>query len=64
MKDLPIILLHGWGFSGRIWQPLIRALHDAGNTQVFAIDLPGFGSAKNVILLYLFGGRQLARHAR
>lgn len=45
MKDLPIILLHGWGFSGRIWQPLIRALHDAGNTQVFAIDLPGFGSA-------------------
>lgn len=45
MNDLPLILLHGWGFSSRIWQPLIRALHDAGNTQVFAIDLPGFGSA-------------------
>jgi malonyl-CoA O-methyltransferase len=45
MKDLPLILLPGWGFSSRIYQPLLRALHDAGVAQVFALDLPGFGAA-------------------
>ena len=45
MKDLPLILMHGWGFSSRVYQPLLRALHDAGVTQVFTIDLPGFGAA-------------------
>ncbi|MEZ5538657.1 MAG: malonyl-ACP O-methyltransferase BioC [Pseudomonadales bacterium] len=45
MKSLPIILLHGWGFSSRIWQPLLQALAVRDCTQVFCLDLPGFGSA-------------------
>lgn len=45
MNNLPLILLHGWGFSSRVWQPLIHALHDAGITRVFTIDLPGFGTS-------------------
>lgn len=45
MKSSPIILLHGWGFSSRIWQPLINALHQHGCDTVYAIDLPGFGAA-------------------
>lgn len=45
MKNLPLILLPGWGFSSRVYQPLLRALHDAGVAQVFTIDLPGFGAA-------------------
>lgn len=45
MNAPPLVLLHGWGFSSRIWQPLIKALHAHGVEQVFAIDLPGFGSA-------------------
>jgi malonyl-CoA O-methyltransferase len=45
MKDLPLILLPGWGFSSRVYQPLLHALHNAGVVQVFALDLPGFGAA-------------------
>lgn len=41
----PLLLLHGWGFSSRIWQPLIKQLHDEWPAPVFAIDLPGFGTA-------------------
>lgn len=45
MKNLPLILLPGWGFSSRVYQPLLHALHNAGVAQVFTIDLPGFGAA-------------------
>lgn len=45
MNNTPLVLLHGWGFSSRIWQPLLHALHDRGCTAVFSIDLPGFGTA-------------------
>jgi malonyl-CoA O-methyltransferase len=41
----PVILLHGWGFSSRIWRPLLTQLAEQHNTEAFAIDLPGFGSA-------------------
>ncbi len=43
----PLILLHGWGFSSQIWRPLIESLHTKNIDDVFAIDLPGFGSAYN-----------------
>lgn len=41
----PLVLLHGWGFSSRVWQPFLtrEAAHWPG--PVFAIDLPGFGTA-------------------
>lgn len=45
MNTYPIILLHGWGFSSRIWRPLMQALHARGCDDVFVIDMPGFGSA-------------------
>jgi malonyl-CoA O-methyltransferase len=45
MNSYPIILLHGWGFSSRIWRPLMQALHARGCDDVYVIDMPGFGSA-------------------
>ena len=45
MNNYPIILLHGWGFSSVILRPLIKALHTEGCNAVYAIDLPGFGTA-------------------
>jgi malonyl-CoA O-methyltransferase len=47
--SVPLALLHGWGFSSRVWQPLITELHRQCNgdvfAEIFAIDLPGFGTA-------------------
>jgi len=40
-KGNPLILLHGWGFNGEIWQELATAL--ASSWQVYQIDLPGHG---------------------
>ncbi|HSC75574.1 MAG TPA: malonyl-ACP O-methyltransferase BioC [Pseudomonadales bacterium] len=45
MNHYPLILLHGWGFSSQLWQPLIKTLHTQGFNSVYPIDLPGFGSA-------------------
>lgn len=45
MNHHPVMLLHGWGFSSRIWRPLIQSLHEQGCSDVYVIDLPGFGSA-------------------
>ena len=43
-KKTPIIILHGWGLSGKKFSPLVAALKKKGYT-VFAPDLPGFGSS-------------------
>jgi len=45
MHKYPLILLHGWGFSSRIWQPLLKQLHTEWPGPVYPIDLPGFGAA-------------------
>jgi malonyl-CoA O-methyltransferase len=45
LHEYPIMLLHGWGFSSTIWRPLMQALHEQDCNAVYAIDLPGFGSA-------------------
>lgn len=37
----PLVLIHGYGVSGRIWQPTLRYL--AQHHQVFVVDLPGHG---------------------
>lgn len=42
---LPLMLLHGWGFSSPVWRPLMGELHALGVEAVFPVDLPGFGSA-------------------
>lgn len=42
---LPVMLLHGWGFSSQVWRPLMTQLHVLGVDAVYPVDLPGFGSA-------------------
>jgi len=37
----PLVLFHGWGFDGSIWQGLTRAL--SPHYQLYCVDLPGFG---------------------
>jgi len=44
MKDVPIIILHGWGLSGAKFFPLAKELEQQ-SYQVFSPDLPGFGKA-------------------
>lgn len=45
MNQYPLILLHGWGFSSQLWQPLIKTLHAQDCNAVYPLDLPGFGTA-------------------
>ncbi len=37
----PLILLHGWGFNGDIWNDIAPEL--ANNWRVYQVDLPGHG---------------------
>jgi pimeloyl-ACP methyl ester carboxylesterase len=39
--DLPVLVLHGWGAHLEAVEPIVAAL--AGETEVLALDLPGFG---------------------
>lgn len=39
--SVPVVLLHGWGFDHRIWNPLVKVLEN--DREVLAIDLPGYG---------------------
>lgn len=42
-KALDIVLLHGWGYSARVWDELAARL--ARRFRVHALDLPGYGTA-------------------
>ena len=42
-KGEPVVLLHGFGQTGHMWRPLIKAL--ASNHTVIAPDLRGYGSS-------------------
>jgi len=37
-----VALIHGWGFSSAIWEPLVEAL--AQHCRVHLVDLPGYGA--------------------
>jgi len=39
-----IILLHGWGIEGMVFEPLIKFLANQG-VEVFVCDFPGFGKS-------------------
>lgn len=40
VAERTLVLIHGWGFSGTIWQPLQDVLPDG---QVVSVELPGHG---------------------
>ncbi|MEF7615354.1 alpha/beta fold hydrolase [Aquincola sp. MAHUQ-54] len=40
----PVVLLHGWPLSGRVWEPQLPALLAAGR-RVLAVDRRGFGGS-------------------
>ncbi len=42
-REEPIVLLHGWGFDSRTWEPLLPQLRQFSD--VIALDLPGFGDS-------------------
>ena len=46
-----ILLLHGLGARASFWMPVIPSLVNQG-FQVYALDLPGFGSSESVAELY------------
>jgi pimeloyl-ACP methyl ester carboxylesterase len=39
----PLLLIHGLGGTGRVWDPVLPLL--AGEREVLVLDMPGFGSA-------------------
>ncbi|MBS1881511.1 MAG: alpha/beta hydrolase [Actinobacteria bacterium] len=43
-QDLPVVVLHGWGAHIEAVQSIISSL--AGETEVLALDLPGFGRSE------------------
>jgi len=49
-----VVLVHGWGFSGTLLQPLATAL--AEHHRVHVIDLPGHGGSRDVALAGTFEG--------
>ena len=43
-ERLPLVLLHGLGCSGHVWEPVLHCLAEcAEQRNVFAPDLPGYG---------------------
>lgn len=55
-QGLPVVLLHGWCLSGRLWEVQEEAL--LGDRRVLCADLAGFGRSRN-----LAGPYDLERHA-
>lgn len=43
MKNIPILILHGWNLEAAKYEPLQKELQNKGY-KVLSIDLPGFGS--------------------
>ncbi len=44
-KGPPLILLHGWGWSSQVWQPVIPVL--STSYTLYLVDLPGHGKNLN-----------------
>lgn len=45
MNRSPVVILHGWGLSGKTFLPLVESLKKQGY-RLYAPDLPGFGETK------------------
>jgi pimeloyl-[acyl-carrier protein] methyl ester esterase len=42
----PLVLIHGWGMHGGVWQPLVKRL--AKDYMLYIVDLPGMGHSRPV----------------
>ncbi|MCX7628528.1 MAG: pimeloyl-ACP methyl ester esterase BioH [Methylophilaceae bacterium] len=42
-----LVLIHGWGLHGGVWQPVVEAL--AQSFRVHVVDLPGLGKSPTVM---------------
>ncbi len=48
-KEIPVVLIHGWGLNSGVWQPLLELFNNYHhNYQLITIDLPGFGENSSV----------------
>ena len=45
-QGTPLVLFHGWGFDGQIWQALMPAL--TARFTLYVVDLPGFGQSEHM----------------
>ncbi|MCB5190372.1 pimeloyl-ACP methyl ester esterase BioH [Methylobacillus arboreus] len=46
-KGHPLVLIHGWGMHGGVWQPLVKKLSQSFELHI--VDLPGMGLSQAVI---------------
>ncbi|MCB5188485.1 pimeloyl-ACP methyl ester esterase BioH [Methylobacillus caricis] len=42
----PLVLIHGWGMHGGVWQPLVKKL--AKQFELYVVDLPGMGFSQDI----------------
>lgn len=40
----PLLLIHGWGMNGAVWQTVVSALQD--DCTLYIVDLPGYGFSR------------------
>lgn len=48
----PLVLIHGWGMHGGVWQPLVKRL--AKDYMLYIVDLPGMGHSRPVTPFHLY----------
>lgn len=48
----PLVLIHGWGMHGGVWQPLLKRL--VKDYMLYIVDLPGMGNSRSVEPYHLY----------
>lgn len=48
----PLVLIHGWGMHGGVWQPLVKQL--AKDYMLYIVDLPGNGNSRPIEPYHLY----------
>ncbi|HSR02272.1 MAG TPA: pimeloyl-ACP methyl ester esterase BioH, partial [Methylophilaceae bacterium] len=48
----PLVLIHGWGMHGGVWQPLVKRL--SKQYMLYIVDLPGMGHSRPVEPYHLY----------
>ncbi len=47
----PLVLIHGWGMHGGVWQPLVKRL--SHHVRLHVVDLPGMGFSRPIEPVHL-----------